>query len=308
MITVATVDGVRDLTGKAELAGRQVTALTVGEDGSWAIVDGAGIWRRRPLGPWAEVAGAGPEPGLTCLVPWLGGLLVGASAGRLLAIERLGPDTGPSGAGRLVRVASFDRAPGREDWYTPWGGPPDTRSLAVAGDGTIYVNVHVGGILRSGDGGRSWSPTIDLHADVHQVLCPAPDRPGVVLAACADGLAQSRDGGESWRLRKDGLPRTYCRAVAAAGDTVVVSASEGPDALRSRLYRAPLEGWGGFQRCRAGLPEWLEGNVDTGWLAASEEIVAVATSGGKVFSSTDLGSSWCQVAAGLPAPRWLALA
>jgi len=41
---------------------------------------------------------------------------------------------------------SFDGVPGRDHWYTPWGGPPDTRSIAEAADGSLHVNVHVRGI------------------------------------------------------------------------------------------------------------------------------------------------------------------
>lgn len=48
------------------------------------------------------------------------------------------------------------------------GGPPDTRSITEDGD-TVYVNVHVGGVLRSSDQGESWQPTIDIGADIHRV-------------------------------------------------------------------------------------------------------------------------------------------
>jgi hypothetical protein len=32
----------------------------------------------------------------------------------------------------------------------------------------VYVGVHVGGIIRSDDGGETWTDTIDLHVDVHR--------------------------------------------------------------------------------------------------------------------------------------------
>ena len=54
--------------------------------------------------------------------------------------------------GALEPVDAFDHASGRETWHTPWGGPPDTRSMANWED-ELYVNVHVGGILRSDDEG-----------------------------------------------------------------------------------------------------------------------------------------------------------
>lgn len=55
----------------------------------------------------------------------------------------------------LQFIDSFEQAEGREEWYTPWGGLPDVRSLAVGTAGERYVNVHVSGILRSHEQGRS---------------------------------------------------------------------------------------------------------------------------------------------------------
>src|SRR5207245_2574370 len=118
------------------------------------------------------------------------------------AVTRAGGLVGTAAAHRcrvigrgLEAVAGFDAAPGRDDWFTPWGGPPDTRTISEDAD-AVYVNVHVGGILRSDDAGATWSPTIRIHADVHKVLA----RPGRLYAACgARGLAVSSDGGDTWR-------------------------------------------------------------------------------------------------------------
>jgi photosystem II stability/assembly factor-like uncharacterized protein len=182
---------------------------------------------------------------------------------------------------------SFDSAPTRDEWYTPWGGPPAVRSSSVAPDtGWIYVNVHVGGILRSRDGGGSWEATLDLHHDVHEVLALAD---GVVLAACGDGgLAESFDGGSTWRLVTDGLPSgtTYCRAVCVTPDrsTVLVSASRGPGGQGSGVYRRPLRGDGPFEAVLDGV----RGNVDTGRLSSHR----FESDGGDVYVSDDGGSTW----------------
>ncbi len=100
----------------------------------------------------------------------------------------------------LEPVEAFDALEGRDAWYTPWGGPPDTRSISEWGH-DVYVNVHVGGILHTRDGGVTWNPTIDIDADVHQVATAR----GLVLAACARGLATSKDEGLTWSMRIDGL-------------------------------------------------------------------------------------------------------
>jgi hypothetical protein len=201
----------------------------------------------------------------------------------------------------MSAVASFEEVDGRGRWYTPWGGPPDTRSIS-ASDEAIYVNVHVGGIPCSDDGGRTWRPTIDVDADVHQTL--AYD--GLVLAAAAVGLAVSGDQGRSWTVRDEGLHATYLRAVAVAGDTVLVSGSRGPGGGQSGIYRGALAG-GPLERCREGLPEWFSSNIDTGCLAARDDLAVFGTAEGSLFVSGDAGRRWELLAEGLPPVQCLAL-
>lgn len=145
--------------------------------------------------------------------------------------------------GEAIRVKSFDEVPGRDTWSTPSGEPPAVRSLDVDDDGTLYANVHVGGILRSLDNGETWQPTIDPATDVHQVSS-VPEYPETAVAACAQGLAITIDSGATWEVDNEGLHATYCRAVAVAGDYVLLSASDGPDGSRSGLYRRALDGSG----------------------------------------------------------------
>jgi photosystem II stability/assembly factor-like uncharacterized protein len=191
------------------------------------------------------------------------------------------------GASGLTRVESFDAIPGRDEWYTPWGGPPDTRSLTCTDDNVLLGAVHVGGIPRSDDGGRTWKPTIDIEADVHQVRA-LPGRAEVVVAAAAVGYCRSDDGGMTWRVMADGLHATYCRAIAVTPDAVIVSASEGPRGRESALYRRPLEGAGAFER----ITDWVGGNIDTHALDALDDEVVYGTRSGVVWQSTDSGSTW----------------
>ncbi|MDQ3305581.1 MAG: hypothetical protein M3535_06305 [Actinomycetota bacterium] len=279
----------------AFVAGRSVFALAVGRSASWAIVDGTEVWRFED-GGWRLRAEAEGPP-LTCLLPTAAGLLVGTAEAHLARLA----------GGRLEPLPSFDEVEGRDSWYTPWGGPADTRWLSAAADTTLYANVHVGGIVASTDGGGTWRQTgLDIDTDVHQVLAGAAS--GLVLAPCAEGLAVSHDEGDTWRIEDAGLHATYCRAVAVAGDTVVVSASSGPSGDRSTLYRRPLHADGPFERCRARLPEWFDGNIDTGCLAATGATVAVATPSGEVFMSEDQAATWRQLAYGLPGVHCLAFA
>jgi hypothetical protein len=216
-ILVAARDGLhtfdeRGQEGAVGHTGRSVTAVVRDGPQLWAIVDRAEVWYA-PEGAWRHVATVeGVEA--TCLA-MTDAIHVGSSQARLFRLTD----------GTLEPVAAFDAAEGRDTWYTPWGGPPDTRSISGWGN-DVFVNVHVGGILHTADGGASWNPTIDIDADVHQVATTE----GLVLAACAAGLSTSTDGGATWSLCAEGLEAAYSRAVVVCGDRVLVSASQGPGA------------------------------------------------------------------------------
>jgi hypothetical protein len=203
------------------------------------------------------------------------------------------------------RVKSFDRVSTRDDWYTPWGGPADVRSMSVGPDDACYANVHVGGILRSDDGSKWQATPLDIDSDVHQVLAH-PSTPGLVFAATAIGLATSSDGGESWEFSDEGMHASYCRAVAIAGDTLLVSASKSHTGKHSALYRRPLEG-GTFERVTRGVPEWFADNVDTFWLDAHGGDAVLGTTDGRVFVSEDAGATWTESLTGAGSVTCLAL-
>jgi hypothetical protein len=288
--------GVSPAPATVELAGRKVSALAPESWARiWAVAGGDEIWRNDPDGDWRRVASVHDDGALTgltalCLADTRanaeGGMLIGTSAAHL---ARVGVD------GHLEIVESFEHAGGRASWHTPWGGPPDTRTITE--DTTaVFVNVHVGGVLRSRDEGATWEPTIDIDADIHRVVTGG----GRVYAAGAGGLWVSEDQGGSWRLSAEGLHATYCRSAAVCGDTLLVSASTGPHGGRGALYRSSLEG-NSFERCRDGLPEWFEGNLDSLSVDAlpNGALAAFATEDGDVYTSADQGSSWSQVAEGV---------
>jgi hypothetical protein len=298
-LLVATKDGVLAVASgaeaSAELAGRTVQALARDGESWWAAVDQE-LWRREPEAGWSPVVTV--ELGRpTCLHPTRSGLLVGTEGAHLATLAGDG----------LKPIGSFERLEQRQRWSTPWGGPPATRSLAVAADGTTYANVHVGGIARSIDGWSSWEPTIDIDADPHQVVAgPAPE--DVYTATGHAGLGVSEDRGRSWRFHDAGLHGTYLRAVAIARETVYITASTGArGGAKTAVYRRGLGSEGAFERCEQGLPEWFEGNIDTGCLDASGDTVALGTGDGRVYLSEDAGRSWTLAADGLASIRQLVI-
>jgi hypothetical protein len=289
-VLVGTTSGLYMLgnTEEVDLEGRDVVDVSRGDDGWWAVA-GTSVLRRSDGTGWTEVA-AVPTRRANCILPTPHGVFVGADRAQLFVLAE----------GKVEPASGFDEAPGRDDWFTPWGGPPDVRSMTHAGS-TVFVNVHVGGILRSDDG-TSWKPTIDIRSDVHEVLLHG----GGLLAATAFGLAVSNDSGESWEMDDDRLDGSYARAVAVAGDQVLMTASQGPRGGRAGVYRRPLGGTG-FEKVHAGLREWFPHNIDTGCLAAGGEIAAFGTVEGDVYLSDDAGSSWKTLASELPEVRVVAL-
>ena len=296
-VLVATIDGYHVLTSAGEhhvaLVGHAVEALTPGPGGTWiAVVDSHEIWQHGDDGEWRPLASTDFD--LTCLVTVGDVVFAGAVGAHVL---RLGDD------GTLQSLAGFDAAPGRDEWY-PVGSAVEVRSVSVTADEqSLLANVHVGGIVRSDDGGHSWRPTIDVDADVHEVKAH-PGTAEIVMAAAAVGLCVSRDGGRQWEVVDRGLHATYARAVAFDGDHVLVSVSDGPFTRGSAIYRGPVDRVGiektGLERVRDGLPEWLDGNVDTRCLAAGSGRLALADGSGAVWVTGPAGGDWKLAAGGLP--------
>ncbi len=247
-ILVATwADGLFAVTGDGrtqEIANQPVRGLAPdGRGGALAIVGRHSLRRRAPSGEWATVATSEFE--LSCCTAVRDTVYVGTDNARMLRLRH--------GGGVLDPIDGFDRVAGRDAWFAGSAivngrvlGPPlGIRSVAANSNGSIlFANVHVGGIPRSTDGGRTWQPTIDINSDVHEVRAH-PANPDIVVAASAIGLCISRDAGATWIVERDGLHAAHCSAVAFSGDDVLVSASTDPFAAQGRIYRRPTRPDGG---------------------------------------------------------------
>jgi hypothetical protein len=297
-------DGLFAVTGngrRQEIADLSVRGLAPdGRGCALAIVGGNSLRRRAPGGEWATVATSEFE--LSCCMAVRGTIYVGTDDARILRLS-------DKGAG-LELMDGFDNVAGRDVWFAGSAivngqrlGPPlGIRSVAATSNGSIlFANVHVGGIPRSMDGGRSWQPTIDINSDVHEVCAHHTDAQ-IVVAAAAVGLCISRDSGATWTVEREGLHAPHCSAVAISGDDVLFSAAKDPFAAEGRIYRRPLRPNGIMAAVEGGMPEWTEGIVDTGCIAANGSSIVVADRAGNLYGSDDFGRTWSCRSTGLPTP------
>src|SRR5262245_40605363 len=222
-LVVAGADGLHiPDTPEPVAVGRPVGSLAVDDDTGWVLADRSELHRVTKAGSVERVATL--EGGTAvCVHVHRGTVFVGGDDAALWRLRD----------GTLEPVESFRGAPTRAEWHTPWGGPPSVLSMASFGD-DLYVGVHVGGILRSPDGGATGSATIGLQLAVRQVVV---DPDGVVWAATGErALARSTDRGASWQLYEDGLHATYSLALAITSAGVLAGASSGHAGRDGAVY------------------------------------------------------------------------
>jgi len=276
---------------ETELPGRQFSAMSSEVEGTrLAVVDQHEIWRRDLDGAWMRVATT--EFSLQSIASINGMIFAGARDEAAMVRIPLN--------GEAERLEGFDMCPGRDEWYA--GGPPlGVRSLAATRDGAaIIAAVHVGGLPYSLDKGNTWKPSVPIMFDVHEVRAH-PALPNIVAAAAAVGLCVSHDGGHTWEVISEGLEVKYSLAVAVLHDEVLFGIADGPFAKRSQIWRWKIGGKSAEQ-VRDGLPEWLDGKVDTAQIAASSERVAVVDGGGNLWLSETGSKGWKCLATDIPYP------
>ena len=107
------------------------------------------------------------------------------------------------------------------------------QALAFDGDALLVAGQT---LSRSDDGGVSWISEPTPEAPDILALATHPDRPGRIIAGLANGgIIVSGDGGRTWEVRNEGLPREAVTAVAAAAaqPDIIYAAVRGDGLWRS---------------------------------------------------------------------------
>jgi photosystem II stability/assembly factor-like uncharacterized protein len=188
---------------------------------------------------------------------------------------------------------------------------PRTRVLKKesATHGRLYAGIEVGGILASDDDGLSWNAINDglTDPDLHQIL-PVKAKPGLVIAACGEGVSRSADRGAHWERVTPGGRRTYGNALAEDIDgNIYLGITEDrprtwirPGRAKSAIFKsADGAGW-------QLLTEDMSGGVMDICPAPEGRGVLVATADGEVVTVSPSGTART-IISGLPAITAMAL-
>ena len=190
--------------------------------------------------------------------------------------------------------------------------PARTRVLAQEsnGKGRLFAGIEVAGILVSDDAGESWQPANEglTDPDLHQIL-PSKKVPGLVVAACGEGVARSTDHGTRWQKVTPAGNRTYGNALAedAEGNIYLGITQDRPRTWTraGRAHTAIFKSKDGADWQL--VTEQMTGGVMDLCAAPGGKGVFAATADGEVVSISADGTAKT-IVAGLPCITAMALA
>ena len=213
---------------------------------------------------------------------------------------------------------SYTAGVGAQAWeYIPTGYPvlgvscitfnPNDSTVMYIGTGEVYNYAQSGtgaayrptrgsygiGILKSEDGGQSWSKSLDWSYDQNQGVWAvkiSQQDPNIVYAATTDGIYKSTDAGDSWAQINDVVMGTSL-LVHPENDEIVVAAHGNLGSSGHGIYKT-TNGGQSWTKIVSALPQVFEGKALLEF-APSNPNTIYASIGNGISSSS--GASWlCQ--------------
>ena len=252
--------------------------------GVWESSDGGGNWERVDF-PHEDV--------FSVAVSGADGAIYAGCEPSMLFVSR---DRG----GEWTELASLREIPSAPTWSfppRPWTSHVRWIAPSPHDADLLLVGIELGGVMRSEDGGATWTDhRPGAQPDCHS-LAWHPSTPGRAYEAGGGGAAWSFDGGVSWKAADAGRDRHYTWAVAVdpqEPDCWFVSASTGPYAAHGRgsaeaiVYR--WRGSGPWEPLAGGLPQPLDEMPYA--LAFADGLLLAGLADGTIYASRDSGDSW----------------
>ena len=210
-----------------------------------------------------------------------------------------------------AELESFRQIRGYRFWRSPaeppdWGAYVSNIAISPADPDVLVAGVEFGAVVRSDDGGRTWSNhKKGALRDCHTLKFHASDGDWVYEAgASLTGASVSRDGGRTWHKPKKGMKHAYGWACAADPERPEVwYVSAGPYGLgfepqahqdgraNAAIYRSA--GGAAWERLNGGLPQPL---THLAYALVTDPTAPghlyAGLSSGEVWRTADYGDSW----------------
>ena len=215
------------------------------------------------------------------------------------------------GGASWTELEAFRRVRGYRFWRSP-AEPPDWRAyvsniaISPTNPQVLVAGVEFGAVVRSKDGGQTWSNhKKGAIRDCHTLIFHPSNGDWVYEAgASLTGASVSRDGGETWRKPKTGMKHPYGWACAADPERPEVwYVSAGPygrgfepqahqdGQANAAIYRSA--GGAAWERLNGGLPQPM---THLAYALVTDPAAPghlyAGLSNGQVWHTSDYGDSW----------------
>jgi hypothetical protein len=215
------------------------------------------------------------------------------------------------GGSRWEDLSGFRRIPSRRFWFSPAERPFSAYvqgiALSPTEAGTMLVGIEAGAVVRSADGGATWSAhRRRASRDCHSLIFHASDG-NWAYEGGGTGPAISLDSGETWTRPREGLDRRYGWAVAADPlnpRTWYVSSSPGAmkahrdGSANAYIFRSTEKN--GWEKLAGGLPEPIQHMPYALVTDHSAGHLYAGLSNGEIWHTADHGETWTQLPFRLP--------
>jgi photosystem II stability/assembly factor-like uncharacterized protein len=305
--------------------GSGLARATCGADGAWSVESSLAGQDVRCLAAdpldarvvYAGTQGQGvlrsDDAGRTWCSAGLAGHVV-----KSLAVSRAAPGTLCAGTRPALMFASYDRGASwveltgfrrirsRRFWFSPAEQPFTAYIQGIALSPTdsrlIHVGIEYGAVVRSEDGGQTWSGhRRGALRDCHTLIGHPTDGNWVYEAGGSGaGVAFSRDGGVTWAQPRAGLDRHYGWAAAAdpaRPEVWYAALSPSPwkahsaNNAQAAIFRAVSDA--PWRKLAGGLPQPLD-HMPYALITdrAAPGHIYAGLSNGDVWHSADYGNAW----------------